>query len=154
MKNDVKYIQEIVGQGLQATYELMNLDNIDERFFNVADSCIMQIKEINLISENVSMEDVQTLFIVAYCMGKAVEKQRQKSPIANYIKEKEMIGIHYTVDGQEKGTFVPKDFNNKKIKKVISSIEGQEFKGNFKKLSEFEMKKTLKQIDSTTKILN
>jgi len=149
MKNDVKYIQQIVQQGFQATYDLMNPDNIDERFFNVADSCILQLKERNLISQSVCMQDIQTLFVIAYCMGKSVERQRQKSPISNYIKEKDMIGINYTIDGQEKGTFVPKEFNNKQIKKVLSDIEGQEFKGNFKKLTEFEMKKILKQFDST-----
>jgi len=157
MKNDVKYIQQLTKELSQQSFcevlELTDPNNVDERFYAVADYIINGLKEKELISPDISLMDTQTLFLVVYCMGKVVERQRQKSPIANYIKEKEMIGVHYTINGQEKSTFVPESFDNKQIKKVISSIEGQEFKGNFKKLSEFEMKKTLKNIDEM-RILN
>jgi hypothetical protein len=153
MKNDVKYMKQVtendVDDAFRELFDLTHPERIDNRFYAMAEMVINKSQEIGLIRKKVNEMDVQSAYLIGYCMGKVIERQRQKNPVANYIKEKEMIGIQYpSRDGHIKGTFVPKSFTNKDIKKVISSLEGQEFKGNFKKLSEFEMKKTLKQIEA------
>lgn len=149
-RSEMKYIEKIFKAGKMEAFDMTNPENLDDKFFLYTSVIIENLKKESFVSSDAPLKDCEMLFLTAYCMGKAVQKEKQKEPMSSYFKDHDHIFIEFDNNGQKQVTNVPKDWNNKDIKKVLSHLCGQEFKGNFRKMSEIETRRVFKNLDEIT----